>query len=215
MADFDYGGKWRDHDMAGEISLSNNSMVKVHDITDGLPEFMKQADTLFIDPPCSPGNLKSFHTKAGNMLPYTFSDFESALWRCIREINPRHLFMELFKSNIYWVDTFLKNLYVNTVVYESCYYNKKSNKCWVFHASNEKLSEYNMCGMDEGKIIAWVCKNHEYQCVGDLCMGRGLVGKHAYLNGKQFVGTELNHKRLAVLVDYIRKAEKLKGKRYV
>jgi hypothetical protein len=36
-------------------------------------------------------------------------------------------------------------------------------------------------------------------------MGRGLVGKYAYLNKKSFAGTELNPKRLAVLVDFIKK----------
>lgn len=34
-------------------------------------------------------------------------------------------------------------------------------------------------------------------------MGRGLVGVNAYKNGKRFVGTELNHKRLAVLLERI------------
>ena len=56
---------------------------------------------------------------------------------------------------------------------------------------------------DEAEIIAWLCEHHAYDCIGDLCMGRGLVGKHAFLNGKRFVGIELNPKRLAVLVDFI------------
>ena len=34
-------------------------------------------------------------------------------------------------------------------------------------------------------------------------MGQGLVGWNAYKNGKKFVGTEINKKRLAVLVDKI------------
>ena len=51
--------------------------------------------------------------------------------------------------------------------------------------------------------IMWVCKNEEYDCMGDLCIGQGLVGVNAYKNGKRFVGTELNHKRLAVLLDRI------------
>jgi hypothetical protein len=43
-------------------------------------------------------------------------------------------------------------------------------------------------------------------------MGMGLVGKYAYLAGKSFVGTELNKKRLAVLVDFIAKREKANNK---
>jgi len=34
-------------------------------------------------------------------------------------------------------------------------------------------------------------------------MGRGLVGINAHANGKRFVGTELNHRRLSVLVKKI------------
>ena len=39
-------------------------------------------------------------------------------------------------------------------------------------------------------------------------MGRGLVGKYSAMNDKKFVGTELNKKRLAVLVDYMKEKYK-------
>jgi hypothetical protein len=39
-------------------------------------------------------------------------------------------------------------------------------------------------------------------------MGKGLVGKYAYFNNKSFVGIELNHKRLAILVDFIKNKER-------
>ena len=59
--------------------------------------------------------------------------------------------------------------------------------------------------MDEEKIIEFICKNIEYNCIGDICMGRGLVGLNSYLNNKNFVGIELNHKRLSVLLENISK----------
>lgn len=71
---------------------------------------------------------------------------------------------------------------------------------------NSPLRDYPFEGMDEEDVIAWICENVDFNCIGDLCMGRGLVGKHAFNNNKPFVGTELNKKRLAVLVDYITKA---------
>jgi len=36
------------------------------------------------------------------------------------------------------------------------------------------------------------------------------AGRHAFLNGKRFVGVELNPKRLAVLVDFIHKQQEAK-----
>ena len=38
-------------------------------------------------------------------------------------------------------------------------------------------------------------------------MGRGLVGYNSFINNKPFVGTELNKKRLAVLIDRIKKVK--------
>lgn len=204
MADWDYGGAWRMHDMEGVIDLPNGSCVQVHDITHGLPEFMRLADTLFIDPPCSTGNLKSFHTKADSELSYSFGDFEDALFARINDIAPRHLFMEVFSSNkAVFIDR-IKSLFHNVRIYDSFYYNKKTNKCWIIHASNEPIEEYPIDGIDETKAIKWIAENHSFSCIGDLCMGRGTVGWYAYLSGKRFVGTELNKKRLGVLVDRIR-----------
>ena len=207
MSNWEYGGIYKDLDMEGVITLPNDSKVKVCDLTKELPGFMLEADTLFIDPPCSTGNLRSFHTKADQLLPYTFSEFEESLFGRIMEIKPKYLFLEVFKSN---KDAFLKHckdIYQSVEIYNSFYYNSRSKPCWILHCTNETENRrYEALeDIDEAKAIAWLCKNHEYNCIGDLCMGRGLVGQNAYMNGKKFVGTELNKKRLAILVDFINK----------
>lgn len=77
--------------------------------------------------------------------------------------------------------------------------------CSDIHATNDrKHKRYRILeDQDEADIIAWICQNHGYECIGDLCMGRGLVGRHAVMAGRRFVGTELNPKRLAVLIEWI------------
>jgi hypothetical protein len=60
--------------------------------------------------------------------------------------------------------------------------------------------------LDEEDAIRWVCGNVSFEWIGDLCMGRGSVGYYAWKAGKKFVGTELNHKRLSVLVERIKNA---------
>lgn len=192
--------------MDGIMELPNNSKIQVHDITKGTPEFMKQADLLFIDPPCNTGNLRSFYTKSNMELSYSFDLFKKSLFESIDNISPKCLCIEVFKSN---KDAFLHeigNRYKNITVIDSMYYNKKNNKCWVIVASNHDIGHYNLeqlNGVDEEKIIKWICENMTYNCIGDLCMGMGLVGKYAYLNKRQFVGTELNKKRLAKLIHFI------------
>lgn len=208
--DWDYGGAWRRHDMTGVIDLPNRSRVMVNDLTHGLPDWMRWADTVFTDPPCSTGNLRSFHTKAGQALPYSFSHFEDALFAGLEMIAPKHLFVEVFRSNREPFEARIRRMYSNVRVYDSHYYNKPANRCWIVHASDHPLPDYPLDGVDEAKAIAWICANHEFECIADPCMGRGLVGKHAYLNGRRFVGTELNPRRLGVLVDFIASAEAMR-----
>ena len=81
--------------------------------------------------------------------------------------------------------------------------------CYVIRGSR-KRKKLPLDYMDEEDIIAWICEHEEYDCIGDLCMGLGLVGIHASRNGKKFIGTELNHKRLSVLLERLSKA----GRKY-
>lgn len=207
MANWDYGNKDKNHDMSGEISLPNDSIVQVCDWTNGIPAFMKQADTLFIDPPWNIGNVKTFYTKAKKPhLEMDFLLFTEHLFNRISEIDPKFLFIEIGKEFLGQYLEKCKTKYKYVTFYNSTYYKKQNNKCYVIHATNEwKRKRYKALeDMDEENIIAWLCENHQADCIGDLCMGRGLVGKYAYYNSRKFVGTELNIKRLAVLVDYIR-----------
>jgi hypothetical protein len=204
MNKWEYGEIYKKYDMDGIINLPNNSKVKVCDLVLEMPDFMKEADILFIDPPCSQGNLTTFYTKANQQNLNSFNDFYNSLFKRIDEINPNLLFLEVFKSN---VNLFLKECekrYVYVTFYNSIYYNNKKNKCWIIQASNEKLYYPELENLDEEKIIKWICTNIDFNCIGDLCMGKGLVGKYAYLNNKKFVGTELNKKRLAILIDFIK-----------
>lgn len=207
---WEYGGAYKAVNMEGIISLPNNSKLKVCDLTTEMPDFMKSADTLFIDPPCSQGNLKSFYTKSEKELPLKFSEFEENLFKRIAQVAPKYLFLEVFKSN---KERFLercKQMFDSVVIYDSFYYNSRKNKCWILQCTNEASNrEYpELQNIDEEKVIKWICENHKYTCIGDLCMGKGLVGRYAFQAGKQFVGTELNKKRLAVLVDHIQNGTK-------
>lgn len=199
---WEYGEVYKKYDMSGEISIGTG-IVKVHDIFDELPKFMAHADCIFSDPPCSLGNINTFYTKA-NRVDYqtNYQIFTNRFFDCIKQIKPEKIFIEVFKSNKQMFENELAKIYGHVFVYESTYYHKKQNKCWILVAGNV---EYNKipAGMDEEDFIKWVCANVQYECIGDLCIGRGLIGYYSFLNKKKFVGTELNPKRLAVLVDKI------------
>lgn len=201
---WEYGEVYKKYDMSGIINIGTGT-VKVHDIFNPLPDYMKNADVIFSDPPCSEGNLKTFYTKADLEKLKFFEDFQKRFFECVDEIKPKTLFLEVFANN--------KNSFYNeclkrfkqVIVLDSYYYHNKKNKCWVYYCCDEidpKIVEL-LNNRDEQKIIELICKNYNFECIGDLCMGRGLVGYYANKYNRKFVGTELNQKRLAVLIDRI------------
>lgn len=205
MANWDYGEAYIRHPIADNqiIEFDNGSKVKVHNIFDPLPEFMKEADLVFVDPPWNCGNLNTFYTKAGRTDYQTnFYNFYSRLFECIKEISPKTCYIEIGKEYLgeFLLET--KKIYRQVTFYNSSYYHKKENMCYVIRASN-KRKKMPLDYVDEEDIIKWICENEDYDCIGDLCMGRGLVGLYAYQAGRRFVGTELNHKRLSVLLERI------------
>jgi hypothetical protein len=190
-------------------SLPNDSTVAVHDIYDDLPDFMQQADCLFIDIPYDQSLLTNFKNRPESVVSDRndgkFGSFLDRLFECIDQISPATLFLETGKQALAECIKRAEARYRYVTFYNSTYYRKRENKCYVIHATNEhqRRRYRELEDLDEAEIIEWICANHEYQCIGDLCMGQGLVGKHAFLNGRKFVGTELNKKRLAVLVDFV------------
>ena len=207
MSKWDYGGSYLRHPIEGKTVLfSNGSVVKDHNIFDPLPAFMRNADLIFVDPPWNLGNINSFYTKA-DRTDYmdSFKIFYKRLFKCISDLKPAVCYVEVGKEYLSEFIQEMKSIYKHVTFYNSTYYHKKESLCYVIRGSS-KRKKLPLDYMDEEDIIEWICENEDYTCIGDLCMGRGLVGINAYKSGKQFVGTELNHKRLAVLVEDLYKS---------
>jgi len=205
MKTFNYGGFYEKYNMEGTIKIGTGT-VKVHDIFDELPDFMLKADVIFSDPPCSKGNLKSFYTKNDSILRDTYEKFNTSLFRVIDKIRPRTVFIEVFKSNKEDIINLINTRYAHMSITDSYYYYKKSNLCWIIQASNSDIN-FELPYLDEQLIIEYICKELKFGCIADPCMGRGLLGFYANKYGKKFVGTELNKKRLAVLIERINKGK--------
>ena len=204
MKIFEYGGYYKLYNMQGDIKIGTG-IVKVHDIFNDLPDFVKKADCLFIDPPCSNGNLKSFYTKNNNICTHDISSFTERLWECINIVNPVSVFIEVFKSNFDLMLNFFKKFSNNgdIKITKHTYYFNKKNICYIFSYSKKYDFNFLKDGIDEQQAIESICRYMPYKIIGDLCMGRGLVGFYANKYNRPFVGIEFNKKRLAVLVHRI------------
>ena len=199
---WEYGGAYLEHpiEVRQVAVFDNGSKVAVHDIFEPLPEFMYEADIIFVDPPWNLGNLNSFYTKAGRTdYKDSFEQFYKRLFECIKQIGPKVCYVEIGKEYLADFIFEMRKLYRSVTFYNSTYYHKKENMCYVIRGA-PKYKKLPLDYMDEEDIIKWICQNEDYSCIGDLCMGRGLVGYYAYINRKKFVGTELNPKRLSVLL---------------
>ena len=203
MSEFEYHSIYKKYDMRGEISIGTGT-VKVHNIFDLMPAFMRDADIVFCDTPGNGGALKSYYAKANiSYEGVRYDAFAERLLNVIEEINPRIVFLEVFKGNRQRFEDAFRDRYSNVKVFDSMYYKKPQNKCWIIMASNAALPSVDFSGQDEEKIIERICNEIDFRCIADPCMGKGLVGYYADKAGKKFVGTELNYKRLAVLLERI------------
>jgi DNA modification methylase len=209
MAEWNYGDAYLRHPILGgqTAQFEDGSAVKVHNIFDPLPDFMRCADLLFVDPPWNLGNLNTFYTKANRTDKQDdFKLFYTTLFARIAEIVPKTCYVEVGKEYLAEFIIEMKELYPIVTFYNSTYYHKKGSLCYVIRGGN-KRKKLPFDGMDEEDIISWIAEHEDYNVIGDLCMGRGLVGIHAHKNGKRFVGTELNGKRLSVLLEKISNAD--------
>src|SRR5690554_3789675 len=194
LSKWNYGNAYKRHPIADNeiVVFDNGSKIKVHDIFDPLPGFMKEADLIFVDPPWNLGNLNSFYTKADRTdYQKCFEVFYRRLFECIAEINPSVCYVEIGKEYLAEFIFEMKKQYKQVTFYNSTYYHSRDKLCYVVRGST-KRRKLPLDYMDEEDIIAWICEHESYECIGDLCIGRGLVGIYAHKNGKRFVGTELN-----------------------
>lgn len=204
MATWNYGNAYIEYPINDVYTFDNGSTIKVHNIFDETPAFIKKADLIFVDPPWNLGNLNTFYTKADmNEKMDNYERFYKRLFEVIKEINAKTCYVEIGKEHLADFILEMRQLYKYVTFYNSTYYHSKDKLCYIIRGSN-KYKKPKLDGMDEQDIIKWICENEDYSCIADICMGQGLVGFYAHQNNKRFVGTELNHKRLSVLIKRIK-----------
>ncbi len=208
---WNYGDAYLRHPIeTGTAVFDDGSRLTAADITDIVPAWITDADLVFVDPPWNKGNLQSFYTKAdkGYAPVNDFSEFYHYLFYLIDQISPRTAYVEVGKEYLPDFVMEMRKIFKHVTFYNSTYYHKPNNLCYIVRGSKKfEKPEFlkGIDGTDEEDFISLVCGNEDYSCVADLCVGRGLVPIAAARNGKRFVCTELNHKRLSVAIERLTK----------
>jgi len=204
MTKWKYGDSWEKYPIQkGEVWLEEKtqSKLQVIDIFDELPQFMLDADFLYIDPPWTTGNINSFYTKAGIQKTHAFEDFADILFHRIQEISPNICFIEIGKQNLKLFLEKLHNIFQYVQYWEITYY--KKHPSFLTRGSKISFTTQNYTGMDDMKTPNVAIASEDCTCVGDLCCGRGLIPQSAFRLKKRFVSTELNKRRMACTIEKI------------
>lgn len=207
MTKWKYGDSWERFPIEpGELwqERKTGSLVMVYDLFDGVPDHMFEANMVYCDPPWNTGNINSFYTKAGIQKTRDFRAFADLLFDAIKTINPKVCYLEIGKQNLKLFEDNLKLLYPYVQTWPVTYY--KRNRSFLLRGSRYGITDTDFTDMDDMHTPRAAMMSEDFKCVADLCMGRGLTGTTAHTLGKRFVGTELNKRRLAVLIDKIAKA---------
>jgi hypothetical protein len=196
---WNYGNSWEKYPIEGTWKESKTgSIVAVNDLFTGLPGFMLEADMVYCDPPWNTGNLTSFYTKAGLANTKEYENFLKALITHIKSVGPKVCYLEIGRENKDKVFNELSGLYDHVQIWPVTYYRK--NPSYLIRGGRSSTAT-DYTGMDEEYTPLKAMESEDFNCVADFCMGRGLTGIAAYKLGEKFVGTELNKRRLAVLID--------------
>lgn len=204
---YDHGDAYKRHDMTGVIDLGLGK-VMVHDIFDDTPDFMLDADAVFVDPPYNGSALSSYYTKAEIEERPQFKAFIARLFEVIDEIDPDILFMEMSAKGYQNMYGMMCDRYPFTFMARSTYYHR--SPCMIAVASKRPITDEMRAieGMDEEDAIAHICESVPFKKIADPCMGKGLVAFYASKSGREFAGTELNPKRLAVCVERVKSGKR-------
>jgi hypothetical protein len=127
-----------------------------------------------------------------------FNDFMDVLFERIALIDPVVCYLEIGKRHVADFEERLGKIFPSAQVWPITYYKKKP--CYLIRGGKVP-TDANFSGIDEELTPSLAIQAENPTCVADLCTGRGLTLLAAHANGKQFVGTELNKRRLAVAIE--------------
>lgn len=194
-----YGKYWEKYPIEdGEVWKDPvlGSMISVHDIRNGIPDYMLNVDMIYSDPPWNKRNLNAFISKAGKTSSVSnLTDFIELIFNSVKKISPRVCYLEIGTQYKDEYIARMQNLYNCVQSWEITYYNK--SPCYLIRGSLIK-TDVDYTGLDDANTPGIAISSELPKSVADFCMGRGLTMINANKQGIPFFGTELIKRKLAV-----------------
>lgn len=199
-----YGNSWEKYPITeGEQWKFDKSIISVNDITKGLPEYMLQADMIYCDPPWELKNVNMFNSKSGRAYMDHFNEFYEPLFFHIERINPKVCYLQVGKPSLEIFKDKLEQQFETVQIWDILYYRK--HHCYLLRGGNDAGCDFDFTNIDDTVTPIKAVEYEKPQYVADFCAGRGLTAEACFINGSHFLGTELNRRKLAVLIERSRK----------
>ena len=163
-------------------------------------------DCMWVDPPWNSGNAATFRTKAGVPNKVDIHELLDLVFVLFKKTEGS-IYIEIGKQTFVYVYDFLKQREGNVIQdWDIFYYGKKP--CKYIRSGKEKI-DFDFTGIDEMKVplpsFEHEIKVNNIKTVFDCCVGQGLVPTVADKLGLNFIGTDLNNRRIAVSLDKLNK----------
>lgn len=153
--------------------------IFTQDISQEMPEEMKQADCIYCKPPCSYNILSR---QVASAVFDTYGAYVKRFFEYVDEIAPEYIYLEVTASNRdIFVDECKKRF--EAVDIDEAYYNRnKKFRCWIIRCSNAEPAPNLGKIVEVNTYIRWICKNTDFKCIADPVMQSAAIEFYAHKN---------------------------------
>lgn len=178
--------------------------IFAQDITQEIPEEMKQADYIYCKPPCSYNILSRQATPAAFD---TYGAYVKRFFEYVDEIVPEYMYLQVTASNRdVFVDECRKRF--GLVNIDEAYYNRNRKfKCWIIRCSDTEPAPNPGKTVEVNTYIRYICKNSDFRCIANPVMQSAAIEFYAHKNEIKIVSLCLNQMYIDRLRDRIAEYE--------
>lgn len=174
--------------------------IFTQDISQEMPEEMRQADCIYCKPPCSYNILSR---QAASAAFDTYGAYVKRFFEYVDEISTEYIYLEVTASNRdIFVDECEKRFKVVSV--DEAYYNRnKKFKCWIIRCSDTEPAPNPGRTVEVNTYIRYICKNSDFRCIADPTMQSAAIEFYAHKNEIKIISLSSNQMYIDRLRDRI------------
>lgn len=174
--------------------------IFTQDISQEMPEEMKQADCIYCKPPCSYNVLSR---QVASAVFDTYGAYVKRFFEYVDEIAPEYIYLEVTASNRdIFIDECKKRF--EAVDIDEAYYNRnKKFRCWIIRCSNAEPAPNPGKIVEVNTYIRWICKNTDFKCIADPAMQSAALEFYTHKNEIKIVSLSSNQMHIDRLRDRI------------